>query len=94
MDIEVSLNGREREFVDQQLRSGRAASEGDVLRAALQVLMECEAEDRRQYEAWRDEARRTIEVRYQRALEGGFVDGEAAFERVRRRMEERSGSCA
>ena len=89
MDIEISLSGPEREYVDQRIRSGRASSEGEVLREALQLLMDRDSEDRRQYEAWRAETQRTIELRYQRALEGGFVDGEAAFERVRQRMEDR-----
>ena len=40
MDIELSLTGPEREYVDHQIRSGRAASEGEVLREALQLLME------------------------------------------------------
>jgi len=92
MDIEISLTGPEREYVDQQIRSGRAASEGEVLRDALQFRMEHEAEDRQRDDAWRAETRRTIEYRYQRALEGGFVDGEAAFERVRQRMDARWGA--
>jgi len=92
MDIEISLSGPEREYVDQQIRSGRAASEGEVLREALQRRIEQDAEGRGEDERWRDETRRTIEARYQRALEGGFVDGEAAFERVRIRMEQRFGA--
>ena len=91
MEFEISLTGPEREYVDRQIRSGRAASEGEVLREALRFQMEHDAEDVRKYEAWRNDARRTIELRYQRALEGGFVEGEAAFERVRLRMEERWG---
>jgi Arc/MetJ-type ribon-helix-helix transcriptional regulator len=92
MDIEISLTGPEREYVDQQIRAGRAGSEGEVLREALQFRIDHGAEEDRNYAAWRDETRRTIELRYQRALEGGFVDGEAAFERVRIRMEQRFGA--
>jgi len=51
MDIELSLSGPAREYVDQQIRSGRAASEGEVLREALQFRMERDAEDSRRHEA-------------------------------------------
>ncbi len=47
MDIEISLSGPEKEYVEQQIRSGRAASEGEVLREALQHQMEREALERR-----------------------------------------------
>lgn len=89
MDIDVSLNGREREFIEAEIRAGRASSEGDVLRDALRLLMDRQSDGCRNHEDWLVATRRTIELRYQRALEGGFVDGEAAFERVRQRMEER-----
>ena len=71
-------------YIEEQIRLGRAASEGEVLREALQFRMELKAGEERRYEP-----RRTIEFRDQRALEGGFVDGEAAFERVRQGMEGR-----
>ena len=87
--MEVPLNAEEYGYVEARIGSGRATSAGEVLRGALQFLMEQEAEGRREYEAWREEARRTIEVRYQRAFEGEFIDGESAFERVRERMEKR-----
>jgi Arc/MetJ-type ribon-helix-helix transcriptional regulator len=86
MDIEISLTGPEREYVDQQIRSGRAASEGEVLREALQFRMEHEREDRDESEQWREAARRSIEIGHQECLDGKTVDGEAALERMRLRI--------
>ncbi len=86
MDIEISLSGPEREYVDQQIRSGRAASESEVLREALQFRMEHASGEATSYEQWQDAARRSIEVGHQECLDGKTVDGEEALERMRLRI--------
>jgi Arc/MetJ-type ribon-helix-helix transcriptional regulator len=89
MDIDIALTGPEKEYVDQQIRSGRASSEGEVLREALQFMMDSEAAERRKYDAWRENARRRIEIGHQQCLDGNTVDGEAALERIRLALQER-----
>jgi putative addiction module CopG family antidote len=87
--MDVPLNEREKAYIQEQIRSGQAASEEEVLRAGLQLLMQREAEDRRAYDAWREEARRKIEIGYQQAIAGELIDGEEAFARARVKMEAR-----
>ena len=87
--MDVPLNEREKAYIQEQIRSGQAASLEEILRAGLQLLMERDAEERRKYEAWREEARRKIEIGYQQAIAGELIDGEEALERLRLEMEAR-----
>jgi Arc/MetJ-type ribon-helix-helix transcriptional regulator len=86
MDIEISLSGPEREYVEQQIRSGRATSEGEVLREALQSLMQREVDQRREYQEWRADARRKIDEACEEAPEDS-VDGPALLEELRVELE-------
>jgi Arc/MetJ-type ribon-helix-helix transcriptional regulator len=86
MDIEITLTGPEREFVDQRLRLGRASSVGEVLREALQFMMDREGHERRRYDAWREDARRKIDEACEESP-GSSVDGPALFEELRLEIE-------
>lgn len=83
MDIEISLSGAEREYVDGRIRSGHAASAGEVLREALQLMMERDADRHSRNDAWRDRVREDIETGYREMLAGDTVDGEEFMERLR-----------
>lgn len=87
--MDIPLNRKQLEYIEEQIRSGRAASQEEVLREGLQLLMDRDAEERRKYEAWRDETRRKIEIGYQQSLSGEMVDGEEAFEQLRLQIEAR-----
>lgn len=89
MDIEISLTGPEKEYVDQQIRSGRATSEGEVLREALQLLMEREADERRKYQEWRERTRREIDEAYEESLTDEGLDGPTVFEELRLKLDAR-----
>ncbi len=84
--MDVPLNAKEAEYVAELVRSGRAASEGEVLREALQYRMEHACGDGLESEQWREAARRSIEIGHQECLEGKTVDGETALERMRLRI--------
>jgi Arc/MetJ-type ribon-helix-helix transcriptional regulator len=86
MDIEISLSGPEREYVDQQIRSGRASSEGEVLREALKCLMQRDVDQRKAYEEWRVDARRKIDEACDEPPEDS-VDGPALLEELRLELE-------
>ncbi|MCY2959540.1 MAG: type II toxin-antitoxin system RelE/ParE family toxin [Planctomycetota bacterium] len=86
MDIEISPTGPEREYVDQQIRSGRATSEGEILREALRSLMKREVDLRREYEEWREDARRTIDEAFDEPFEIS-VDGLSLLEELRLELE-------
>ena len=51
--------------------------------------MQQETNERRDYEAWRDDAKRKIEEGLAQAKRGELVDGEQAFARIKERL--RSG---
>ena len=46
-----------------------------------------EDDERRRYERWREDVRRKVREGYEQALRGELVDGEEAFERLRKRIE-------
>jgi Arc/MetJ-type ribon-helix-helix transcriptional regulator len=50
--VDVPLNAREIEYVRAMVRSGRTASEGEVLREALQASGEREVGGHAKYDAW------------------------------------------
>ena len=87
--MDVPLNAQEAEYVAEQVRSGRAASEGEVLREALQLLMERDTVAHEKSDAYREHARRSIEAGYQDCLAGGTVDGEEFIEQLRHELEAR-----
>jgi len=90
--MDVPLNRKQLDYIDEQIRSGRAGSQEEVLREGLQLLMERDAEERRKYEAWREETRRNIEIGYQQLLAGDTVDGEEFLEELRLELEARRES--
>ena len=87
--IDVPLNERELEFLETHVHFRHARSATDLLLGVLCPMIDPIAEERRVYEAWRENARHSIEIGYQECLEGRTVDGAAAFERVRLRIERR-----
>lgn len=87
--MDVPLNAQEAEYVAEQVRSGRAASEGEVLREALQLLMKGDAGGYEEGDAWREEVRRNIETGYREMLAGDTVDGEEFMEQLRLESEAR-----
>ncbi len=87
--MEVPLNAKEAEYIAEQVRSGRAASEGEVLRDALRLLMERDACGHGAYDAWREELHRNIETGYREMLAGDTVDGEEFMEQLRLESEAR-----
>lgn len=92
--MDVPLNQKELAYIQEQVRSGRASSEGEVLREGLQLLMERDAEERRKYEAWREETRRNIDIGYQQMLDGDTVDGDEFLEELRLELEMRKAGGA
>ncbi len=89
MEIEISFSGPERAYLDQQICEGRAASEGDVLREALQLMMEREVDERRKYEGWRERTRRELDEAYEESLTEEGLDGPTFFEELRVKIEAR-----
>ncbi len=87
--MDVPLNAQEAEYVAEQVRSGRAATEGEVLREALQLLMERDAGGHEKSDAWSEELRRNIETGYQEMLVGDTVDGEEFMDQLRLESEAR-----
>ena len=87
--MDLPLNRKQLEYIEEQIRSGRAASQEEVLRDGLQLLMERDAEERRKFEEWKANVRRNIDVGYQQMLDGDTVDGEEAFEQLRLEIEAR-----
>jgi len=85
--IEVSLNENESMYLDARLRLGNARSAADLMLSALRSMIDPVAEERRAYEAWREEVRRGIEIGHQECLAGDTVDGEEAMERIRLELE-------
>ncbi len=89
MDIEISLSGPEREYVEQQIRSGRAASEGEVVRGALRSMIDRDGDERRKYEEWRERMRRELDEAYEESFTDEGLDGPAVFEELRLELEAR-----
>jgi hypothetical protein len=46
-----------------------------------------EDDERRRYERWREDVRRKVRIGYEELLRGDLVDGEVAFEQLRKRLE-------
>ncbi len=87
--MDVPLNRKQLEYIEEQIRSGRAASQEEVLREGLQLLMERDAEERRKYEEWKAAVRRNIDIGYQQMLDGDTVDGDEFLEELRLELEAR-----
>lgn len=87
MDIEISLSQAEKAYVTQQIHAGRAVSEGEVLRQALQLMIEREADAHRKYEAWRERMRREIDEAYDESLTDEGLDGPTVLEALRIKIE-------
>jgi Arc/MetJ-type ribon-helix-helix transcriptional regulator len=89
----VPLNAREAEYVAEQIRSGRAANEEEVLREALQIMMERDAGGHEKYDAWRRKVWRSFETGYREMLAEDTVGGEEVAEQLRRESEARRGNA-
>ena len=87
--MDVPLNRKQLEYIEEQIRSGRAASQEEVLREGLQLLMDRDAEERRKYEEWKANVRRNIDIGYQQMLDGDTVDGDEFLEELRLELEAR-----
>jgi antitoxin ParD1/3/4 len=87
--MNVTLTDEQVRFIEQRVKTGGYRTAGEVVREALRVLMQQEANERRDYAAWRDDARRKIEEGLAQAKRGELVDGEQAFARIKKRL--RSG---
>ena len=76
--MNVHLTPELKELVEKEVASGHYASASEVIREGLRLLIE----DRR----WREEARRKIASSLAQAKAGQLVDGEEAFERLKKRV--------
>ena len=94
MDIEISISGPEMEYIDHQIRTGRAVNEGEVLREALQSMMGREADECRTYAEWRERTRRELDEAYEESLTDEGLDGPAVFEELRLELEARRNQCS
>ena len=77
-------------FVAKLLASGLYQSQSEILREALRLLKEREELKRRRLEGFRKE----LGVGIEQADRGQFVDGEKAFQKLRKRNEERRRKAA
>lgn len=84
--MRVRLTPELQRLIEEEVASGRYASADDVVREGLRLLLR----ERRCCE----EIHRKIAAGVAQAMAGELVDGEEAFERVRRRIEGRHGTGA
>jgi len=77
--MNVHLTPELKKLVEQEVASGQYASASEVIREGLRLLVE----ERR----WREEIRRKIAEGVAQAKAGQLVDGEEAFERLRKRVD-------
>jgi antitoxin ParD1/3/4 len=84
--MNVSLTGEQQSFIERKVESGRYRSAAEVVREALRLLMEREADDLRREQIWREEVRRKIDEGFAQTEAGLHRDGEAVLEEQRRRL--------
>lgn len=77
--MNVHLTPELKKLVEQEVASGQYASASEVVREGLRLLVE----ERR----WREEVRRKIAEGMAQAKAGQLVDGDEAFERLRKRID-------
>lgn len=82
--MNVNLGTTFDKFVAELLASGQYQSQSEVMREALRLLKEREEIKRLRLESFRKE----LAVGIEQADRGEFVDGEKAFQRIRKRSEE------
>ncbi len=90
--VHVPLDARELEFIGTCLRRGDATNASELLLSAVRSMIDPVAEKQRIDDAWREDARRAIEIGCQELSAGKTVDGEQALERVRRRLDRRGAN--
>ena len=83
--MNVNLGNTFDKFVSELLASGQYQSQSEVLREALRLLKEREEIKRLRVESFR----RELSVGIEQADRGEFVDGEKAFQKIRKRSEDR-----
>jgi len=77
--MNVHLTPELKKLVEEEVASGQYASASEVIREGLRLLVE----ERR----WRAEVRQKIAEGMAQARAGLMVDGEEAFERLRKRVD-------
>jgi antitoxin ParD1/3/4 len=87
--MDLSLTAEQLQFIEQKLKTGRYKTAADVVRDGLQRLMEQEAAEGRLADVWRSQVREKIEEGWAEAERGECVDGEAAFDQLKKRIEDR-----
>ncbi len=87
--MDVSLSAEQLKFIEAKLKTGRYESAADVVRDGLRVWMEQEAAQARSREAWSGVVREKIEEGWGEAQRGEHVDGDEAFDRLRKKLEDR-----
>lgn len=92
--MEIELTRGEIAFIERKVRSGEFANEIEVLKEGLRALKEQSIEERRAYEAWREDARRKIDEGYEECLRGETLDGEEVFERALLRLDAMRERCS
>jgi len=79
--VNVHLTPELKKLVEEEVASGRYASATDVIQEALRLF-----EDERR---WRAEVRQSIADGVAQANAGELVDGDEAFDRLRKRIDAR-----
>jgi len=85
MGMNVSLTRELEKLVDSKVKTGRYHTASDVVRDALRLLEERD----RLYEVRVAEIRREIQRGNEQLARGEVVDGEEAFEQIRKKSRDR-----
>lgn len=83
-NMEVTLNSRITQWVEQQIASGQYESIDELFETALSLLAK-----RDQYDQWVQEVGEKIDVAIQQLDRGEGVDGEVAISQLRQRLAQR-----
>jgi antitoxin ParD1/3/4 len=88
--MNVNLGSTFDKFVAELLASGLYQSQSEIIRDGLRLLKE--REDVKKFRL--DEFRKELAVGIEQADRGQFVDGEKAFQKLRKKSEERKHKAA
>lgn len=84
--MNIHLTPELKKLVEEEVSAGRYASASEVVREGLRLLLE----ERR----WREEVREKLAAGLAQAKAGRLVDGEAAIERLEKRVRSRRSKRA